>query len=89
MAGRRVSRLRGFILGVAGGMHGCGRSWIRRDTHARGARIASRESDDLREFVPSDTSIESLREDDSVHSQIYCEDMEMLDAHGYVNGPER
>lgn len=48
-----------------------------------------RESDDLREFVPSDTSIESLREDDSAHSQIYCEDIEVLDAHGYVNGPER
>jgi hypothetical protein len=51
--------------------------------------MTGRESDYLREFVPSDTSIESLREDDSVHSQIYCEDKEMLNAHGYVNGPER
>jgi len=89
MAVRRLSSLSWFILGVAGGMHGWEHSRIRRDTHARGAGMTNREGDDLREFVPSDTSIESLREDDSAHSQIYCEDIEVLDAHGYVNGPER
>jgi hypothetical protein len=41
---------------------------VRRDTLARAAGMASTEGDNLREFVPSDTSIESLREDDSVHS---------------------
>lgn len=89
VAGRRLSSLSVFILGVAGGMHGYGRGSVRRESLARRAGITSREGDDLREFIPSDTSIESLREDDSVHSQKYCEGEEMLDAHEYVNGPEK
>ena len=84
-----MSSLSGFILGVAGGMHGYGRGSVRRETLARRAGITSREGDNSQEFVPSDTSIESLREDDSVHSQKYYEGEEMLDAHEYVSGPER
>ena len=68
VAGRRLSCLGRFMLGVTDGMHGCQRSLVRRDTPARTAGIASTEADNLREFVPSDTSNESLREDDSVHS---------------------
>jgi hypothetical protein len=56
------------MLGVTGGMHGCQRSLVRRDTLTRAAGMASAEGENLLEFVPSDTSIESLREDDSVHS---------------------
>jgi len=90
VAGRRVSSQSCFILWVAGGVHGYRRSSVRRETLARRAGITSREGDDnLREFVPSDTSIESLREDDSMHSQKYCEGEEILDAHEYVNGPEK
>lgn len=84
-----MSSLSGFILWVAGGVHGYRRSSVRRETLARRAVITSRKGDNSQEFVPSDTSIESLREDDSVRSQKYCEGEEMLDAHEYVNGPEK
>ena len=52
------------MLGVAGGMHDCQRSWV---TLARAAGITGTETNNSPEFAPSDTSIEGLREDDSVH----------------------
>ena len=55
------------MLGVTGGMHGCQRALVRRDTVAQTAETAKTETDNLRELAPSDISNESLREDDSTH----------------------